>query len=90
MIDKLMENLPAIVTVIVAIGVVKGYMKKLSDLRKNVEELEAAIVEAMKDEKLTEDELKRIIKEARDIPGAINKCIEPIRKLWGKILRRQK
>jgi len=88
MIDKLMENLPAIVTALAALGIVRAYMKKILSLVTEVKELEAVIVKAMEDKKLTDEELQSIMKEAKDIPGAASKCIEPIKKLFSKLFRR--
>ena len=88
MIDKLMENLPAIATALAALGIVRAYMRRILSVVTEVKELEAAIVKAMEDKKLTEEELQNIMKEARDIPGAVSHCIEPIKKLWNKIFRR--
>lgn len=88
MIDKLIENLPAIATALIALGIVRSYMKKLLALNKEVMELQSVIAAAMEDNKITKEELERIKKEAQDIPGAVKKCIEPIKKLWSRIFRR--
>jgi len=88
MIDMLIENLPAILTALAAVGFVRAYMKKILTLVTEVKELEAAIVKAMEDKKLTEEELQNIMKEAKDIPGALSGCLDPIKKLWNKIFRR--
>ena len=88
MIDKLIENLPMLIAAIATVGIVRSYMKKLLALNKEVMELQNAIVEAMEDDKITKEELERIKKEAQDIPGAVKKCIEPLKKLWNKIFRR--
>lgn len=63
-------------------------MKKLLALNKEVMELQNAIMKAMEDEKITEDELAKITKEAKDIPAAVKKCVDPIKKLFNKLFRR--
>jgi len=88
MLDKVVDNLPAILTALAALGIVRGYMKKLLALNKEVMELQNAIVKAMADDKITKEELEEIRKEAQDIPGAVKKCVDPIKKLWNKIFRR--
>jgi len=88
MIDMITENLPVIVTAFATIGIVRAYMRKILALVTEVKELETVIVKAMEDDKITKEELEKIKKEAQDIPSAVNKCIEPLKKLWNKILRR--
>lgn len=88
MIDKLIENLPAILGAVATIGIVRSYMRKLLALNKEVMELQSAIVKAMEDDKITKEELEEIMKEARDIPKAVNGVIEPLKKLWNKFFRR--
>lgn len=88
MIEKILENLPAIIGAIATIGIVRSYMRKLLALNKEIMELQNVIVEAMEDDRITKEELDRIRKEAKDIPGAIKGVIDPIKKLINKILRR--
>lgn len=87
MIENIINNLPAIATALIALGIVRSYMKKLLALNKEVMELQSAIVEAMEDDKITKEELEDIIKEAQDIPKAVNIVIEPLKKLWNKIFK---
>lgn len=89
MINKLIENLPEIITFLATIGIVRSYMKKLLTVNKEVAELQSAIVDALQDEKITKEEFERIKKEAQDIPEAVNAAIAPLKKLWNKILRRK-
>lgn len=88
MIDLITKNLPAILTALAALGIVRGYMKKLLALNKEVMELQNAIMKAMEDQKITEEELAEIAKEAKDIPGAVKMCVDPIRKVINKVFRR--
>ncbi len=90
MIDILMENLPAIITAIATIGIVRSYMKKLLTLNKEIMDLQYVIAKAMADDKITSEELEAIKKEAADIPGAIQNVIDPIKKLINSLFRRKK
>jgi hypothetical protein len=89
MIEQITDNIPAIITALATIGFVRMYMKRMMMLSEKVVDLQATILEAMKDDKLTKEELDVIVKKAKDVHGAVNRCIEPIKKLWNKIMRRQ-
>ena len=88
MIETITENIPMIITAIATIGIVRAYMQKILLLSKEVQELQAAILDAMEDNVITKDELERIKKEAADIPKAVKGVIEPLKKLWNKIFGR--
>lgn len=90
MIEIITDNIPAIITAIATIGIVRNYMRKLLVLNKEVMELQSVIVKALADDKITKEELAAIKKEAADIPGAIKSVIDPIRKIISNILRRKK
>lgn len=55
------------------IALVAGIVKKLSSVSKEVGELFVAIAVATQDGKVTGDELRNIIKEAKDVFDAVKK-----------------
>ena len=73
--EAFISNLPQIITAVVTIALVWKYASKALILVKEVEELLSAIVVAFADRKLTQEELDKIIKEAKDIPTAVREML---------------
>jgi len=74
--DIILKNLPAIITAIIALGVVWKFLSKGLFLLKEIVDLLQAIFIAFEDRKLTQDEIDNIVKEAKDIPVAIKKVLK--------------
>lgn len=90
MIDTLIENIPAFLTFLATVGILRSYMKKLLKLNKEIMDLQTVIVRALADDEITKDEIAAIKKEAADIPAAIRSVIDPIKNLISRIFRSKK
>lgn len=75
MLDVIIGNLPSLITALIAISFLWKYGSKALKLINEIQELLVAIVVAFADRKLTQEELDKIVKEARDIPEAIREML---------------
>jgi len=66
-----LETLGLLVTAILTVTAVAGYALKTRKLLVEIKELFVAIIDASTDETISADEIRRIVKEARDIPMAV-------------------
>jgi sensor histidine kinase YesM len=66
----------AILSYILGIATVYGYVKKYTLPIKEIAEFLLTVVNALADGKVTADEVKKIIQEAKDIPDAFQKIKE--------------
>lgn len=71
MVDILLQNLPQILTAVLAIGIVWKYLGKVLVILKEISEALVAITTALADKTITKDEMDTIVKEMKDIPKAI-------------------
>ena len=67
----LQENVATISGYILGIGIVWTVISKVGNLAKEVGELLMVFAEAIADKKISNDEIAKIVKEAKDIPAAI-------------------
>lgn len=70
------NNLPQIITAVIAIAVVWKYLSKILPILKEVCDLLHVVVIAFEDKKLTKEEFDNIIKEAKEIPAAIKDALK--------------
>ena len=73
--DYVKGNVPQIVTVLIGISAVWVILAKAMKVLKEISELLNAIVVALADKKLTEEEIDTIVKEAKDIPIAVKNLL---------------
>lgn len=73
--EVILSNLPQILTAVIAIGFIWKYGSKALAVIKELEELLAAILLAAADKKFTQEELDKIVKEAKDVPDAVKKLL---------------
>ena len=66
-----LETLGLLVTAILTVTAIAGYALKTRKLLVEIKELFVAIIDASTDETISADEIRRIVKEARDIPMAV-------------------
>lgn len=76
MLDILLKSLPEILTALLAIGVVWKLMGKVLVVLKEVADLLQAVFVALEDKKLTQEEIDKIIEEAKDIPPAVRAVLK--------------
>ena len=67
-------NLDTLFNGILGLSVVWAIVAKGLPALKEISELLAVVVAALADKKITKDEMENIIKQAKDIPGAIKKA----------------
>jgi len=72
--ETVTNNLPQIIAALLAVGVIWKYLSKIMKVAKEIEELLAVLRESLADGKITQSELTRIVKEAKDIPDAIREA----------------
>jgi len=79
-----LETLGLLVTAILTVTAVAGYALKTRKLLVEIKELFVAIIDASTDETISADEIRRIVKEARDIPAAVKDILYRSAKIEGE------
>jgi len=79
-----LETLGLLVTAILTVTAVAGYALKTRKLLVEIKELFVAIIDASTDETISADEIRRIVKEARDIPAAVKDIFYRSAKIEGE------
>lgn len=69
--DWVMHNLPAVITLILGVGIVWTRLVGVLAAIKELQDLLSAITAGLADKQLTEDELKLISKEAQELYQAV-------------------
>ncbi len=71
--DVILNNLPALIGILLGVGIIWKYASKAIVLLMEVKELIDVLLAALSDKKLTKEEVDQIVKEAKDIPEALKK-----------------
>lgn len=67
-------NIDTLVNGVLGLSIVWAVVAKGLPVLKEISELLAVVVAALADKKITNEEMEEIIKQAKDIPGAIKKA----------------
>jgi len=79
-----LETLGLLVTAILTVTAIAGYALKTRKLLVEIKELFVAIIDASTDETISADEIRRIVKEASDIPAAVKDIFYRSAKIEGE------